>query len=226
MSFDQLTKFVIPVLSLVGTITSITKEQPLLAVCLLAVLVVSVVVNFAPKAYYRFLHWRRELADDRLAGEAWPELMMLVDQFGRFIENGRRDTIHGIVTRCGTSDDLKFWQMAKQHDFVPASVLWGPWNQLASRKNCRPDRLLLQDSVTFFTWLTRTYLYYVANAIFHRSVAALQEPLPEDAKRDLTVAREQVTRFMDDYRDFVDRTNRRLKTVELALPNVEQIPPL
>lgn len=226
-SFDNLTKLVIPALSLAGTIAGIFKDQQRLAMILVGVGVASVAINFAPRLYEGALSRRHSRADDRLAQQVWPDLMMLVERFGKFIDNGRSDTIHGIILRNDPPWGIAIMNIARQNDFVPAAVLWGPWNQIAhSCRDFPADRVRLQESLSLFTWLIGTYQYHVVQVIFHRGAAALQEHLPASTRRDLTVAREAVVRFIADYKTFVDRTNRTLKTVTLSVPSLDSIPPI
>lgn len=152
---------------------------------------------------------------------------MLVDQFGKFIDSGRCDTVHAIVTRCNTPSDLTLAQTVRQQEFIPVNVLWGAWDQLAhNRYNSSPDRFRLQDSISLFTWLIGTYQYYAVQPVFQRGALALRDALTPDQKRDLSMCRDVFIRFAEDYRTFVDKTGRRATTIALSAPPLDPVPPL
>src|ERR1700730_8783899 len=201
-SHDYLTRLIIPALSLAAAIISLVKDQPHLAGFLAGITLLSIMFSVVLPFAGWITGWRKMRQDDQISRQVWPDLMVLVEQFGRFIDQGRSDSLHGIVLAYSSPSHLAVGQIARQNDFVPSSVLWGPWDQIAhSQQNSRPNRLRLQELTALFTWLIGTYHYHVIQAVFARGASALEPHLTPQIKRDLATSRETVVRFEADYKN-------------------------
>src|SRR5260370_41985438 len=78
-------------------ILSVAKEWPRVAWSLFTLTVSLVILDFAPMIIRRvralYIRWR----DDRTARRVWPEVVILVQRFGPFVDSSRGDTIHAVA---------------------------------------------------------------------------------------------------------------------------------
>lgn len=116
--FEWLTQVAIPVLALLGTITSVLKDQPRIAGLLALAVLLSLAASLIPLISRRVRSWLTSRRCDRTARTVWPELARLVEIFGKFIDHGRSDTVHGVVSQFFTPQSLTLGHLVRQYDFV------------------------------------------------------------------------------------------------------------
>jgi hypothetical protein len=224
--FEWLSEFLIPFLMLGGTITTVLKDQPQIAKILAVATIFSVALSVAPSIIGRCKRLRGRVRADRVARAVWPELVRLVGMFGKFIDSNRSNTLHGILMQFSSPERVRIAEILRQQDFVPSSVLYGPWKQLYNLAAGRSDTAHLQQATEQFTWLVGTYSQYVIQPVFSRAANSIQEHLTPQLRQELATCRDSLTRFLDDYEALLTRTNAQFGNVLVAALTFPRIPPL
>lgn len=222
-SFEWLSQIVIPVLLLGATIATAVKDQPRLAELLAAGIILSFAVSVMPALVRRWSRFRERSRADAVARAVWPELLRLVQVFGKFIDQNRSDTLHGIVMQISTPDRAAFLLLVRQQDFVPASVLYGPWKQLSDLTSKAHGAATLQQVTEQFSWLVSTYRTYVIEPVFGVASKGFHEPMTPQIRQELTTCRDSLTRFLDDYEALLARTNAQFGNALVATPVFRRI---
>jgi len=99
--FEWLTQSLVPIVGLLGAITGLLKDQPRIAGLLGLVVLLSLAGSLMPLLKNLIRSWRKSRRENRVARTAWPELDRLVETFGKFIDQGRSDTIHSVISQAG-----------------------------------------------------------------------------------------------------------------------------
>ena len=224
--FEWLSQIVIPLLGLGATIATVVKDQRRIAVLLAFATILSFAVGATPRIIGRWRRFRERVRADTVAKAVWPELVRLVGIFGQFLDGNRSDTLHGIVMQFSSPERVAIAQVLRQEDFVPASVLYGPWKQLNDLASNTRDAAHLQRTTEQFTWLVGTYNQYVIQPVFRRAVQGIREHLTPQLRQELTPCRDGLTRFLDDYEALLARTNAQFGNALVAAATFPRIPSL
>ena len=225
--FDWLTKFVVPLLALLGTITSLLKDQRQIAMLLAAVVLLSMAISLVPLMSRKMRDWRAIRRYDRAAKVTWPELTRLVETFGTFIGQSRSDSVHGLLGQFSNPHFVAISQLVRQYDFVPAPVFYGPWKQVSDGVNGGiKNHLQIQRIIELFTWLVVTYESYVIHPLFSRVNVQVQQHLTAELKPELEMCRGKLTRFLDDYEALLARLAAECPGGPFGPQVFRRIPPL
>lgn len=225
-SFEWLSQIGVPVLMLAGMIASLLKDQPKLAEMLVGATILSLALSGAPGLMGRWKRFRTRARGNKVARDVWPELIRLVETFGKFLDSNRSNTLHGIVMQFSSPERVAIAQALRQQDFVPAGVLYGPWKQLYNLGSDERDQAHLQQATEQFTWLVGTYSQYVIQPVFSRAANSISEHLTPQLRQELATCRDSLTRFLDDYEALLTRTNAQFGNALVAAATFPRIPPL
>lgn len=222
-----ITKLVLPILSLLATITSLLRDQPVLAWCLFTL----TVVLFASGFYGPVVAGARGLCgrkhDNRLARQAWPDLSALVERFVAFVNPSNADTLHAAATSVHDQAGQDVARVIQAHGIVPISVFYGFWDHV--RQHCQQDKRdlgSLQRTIAAFNWLIGTYNYHVVQTVLYRARQELRPLLGPDARSALELSRERFLGFLDDYTAFLENLNGKLESGLVEIPSFERVGPL
>jgi hypothetical protein len=224
--FDWLTQSLVPIVGLLGAITGLLKDQPRIAGLLGLVVLLSLAGSLMPLLKNLIRSWRKSRRENRVARTAWPELNRLAETFGKFIDQGRSDTIHSVISQAGPQS-AALAQLVRQYDFIPAPVLYGPWQQVSHgvRDSVRSGAELLRI-LQLFTGLVWTYHSYVIQPFFSRAPARVQEHLAPEQRQEAAMCRDKLTRFLDDYEALLARIASELPGGPFGTQSFPRIPPL
>jgi hypothetical protein len=216
-SFDFVTKLLLPALALAALILGQIKGSPARfqwAVLGLTAFLVVFGFLYTPFAEKR-RQWREQARDIQASAYALPELRRLARAFAEFVDNGRADTLHYLVTNelCQHKQEL----LAKLS--IPPLALFNQpsvyFSERASRHLAKAREL--QGTMMEFHWLVGSYCTFCVVDVFNRFPKDLEPALTPQVKGSLNEFQQRFAAFLNQYEAFA-------KNLEQTRPAFQNLP--
>jgi hypothetical protein len=195
--FDFLTKLVVPALSLVAVIIAqLQQQQRAVLWGLLGFAFLSLAAGFYPAVKTRSKTWIHTRRGKQVARQRFPEFKKFVRQFGEFVDMGRNDTLHYII-----SSELYQGNVAELGKLGLPTV--GLFNGFWYHFNLRIDRMkpsLADQTILEFYNLVGSYNNTCAIVAFERLPQASLTP---QVRSSLNAFQQRFVPFLEGYQEFL-----------------------
>lgn len=216
-AFDFLTRLVVPLGF--GVIAVLQRDLPsrLAAFGLVAL---SLLIGIYHPARQWFSRKIAAWKDRSLVRRALPELRDYVDSFGRFVAQGKNDTLDYVVSQevySRGSVPRHRLQMGRHHTFY---TFWTHVERHATA--ARPTVAGFIDLFEEFNTLAGNYFYDCIEPIYESMDRSVRDQLTDEARASLEAVRERLVKFRNDYQAFAARVVKGMKTERLVEPYLFQ----
>ncbi len=208
---DLVTKLIVPALSLVASIVALIKDQPKVALALLAILVLSIGVSFYSSLRASVREKLSHRGDARVLQQSLPDFARFLSRFGEFVHfpSAGGQSIQDVTLSALCNQNMSDFDRLHM---LPVDFFKGYCYHLSQRTGGR--RLTceaLPEAISELNMLVSDYIRYCIDPVFERFPPDMRPLLTERAKRELNSFRERFVRFLDDYSEYLKKLEASLR---------------